>query len=326
VVKLRIAGGLELPPEVVTETFAILAKRGAGRTYTASVLVEEMLRASLQVVVLDPMGAWWGLRSSADGKQAGFPIAILGGAHADIPLEPTAGKVVADLVVDERISRVLDLSAFSKNDRRRFVAEFLERLYQRNREPMHVVLEEADLFAPEGILKRASDEQMLGAVYDLVRRGCGRGLGATLITQRSVSLSKKVLTQAEILVALRTTGPDDRKAIELWIELHGDDQKRRQVLELEGSRRDRGLGDAARLELPFARVGNGIAAPAARYHLLPLSNRFRVVDRLPTWCRTWLPAVAFGCRVQTPFNGATPEVPVTTAIWISATPRIVTKG
>jgi len=227
--QLRISDELALPIDVVTETIALLAKRGAGKTYAASVLVEEMLEAKLQVVVLDPMGAWYGLRSSVDGKSPGYPIAILGGEHADVPLEPAGGHLAADLVVDERLSAIIDLSAFSKNEWRRFVADFLGRLYNRNRDAMHVVLEEADLFAPEGKLQRAGDEQMLGAVYDLVRRGRGRGIGSTLITQRSASISKEVLTQAEILIALRTTGPHDRKAIELWIEVHGEQEERDRV-------------------------------------------------------------------------------------------------
>lgn len=35
---LRIASNLTLPPEACTQTFAILAKRGAGKTYTAAVM------------------------------------------------------------------------------------------------------------------------------------------------------------------------------------------------------------------------------------------------------------------------------------------------
>jgi hypothetical protein len=227
---LAISPDLELPLEAVTETLAILAKRGAGKTYTGSVFVEELLEARLQVVVIDPMGAWWGLRTSADGKGKGYPIAILGGDrdHADLPLEASGGAVVADLLVDERLSAVVDLSAFSKSDRRRFVTDALERLYHRNREAMHVVLEEADLFAPQRPM--AGDERMLGAVYDLVRRGRGRGIGSTLITQRSASLSKEVLEQAEILVALRTTGPRDRAAIKAWIDVHGEEEQRDLVM------------------------------------------------------------------------------------------------
>ena len=109
---LHIGDGFTLPAEAVTQTFSILAKRGVGKTYTASVLTEELLKANLHVVVVDPIGVWWGLRAAANGDDAGLPIAILGGDHGDVPLASTAGQVVADVVVDERLPVVLDLSGF----------------------------------------------------------------------------------------------------------------------------------------------------------------------------------------------------------------------
>jgi uncharacterized protein len=54
----HISKDLSLPVEALTQTFAILAKRGAGKTYTAAVMVEEMLKAGLQLVVVDPVGVW----------------------------------------------------------------------------------------------------------------------------------------------------------------------------------------------------------------------------------------------------------------------------
>ena len=59
---------------------------------------------------------WWGLRASADGKHPGLPIVILGGDHGDVPLELAAGQVIADLVIDEGISAVLDLAHFRKGE------------------------------------------------------------------------------------------------------------------------------------------------------------------------------------------------------------------
>lgn len=59
-----------LPATTVTETLAIIAKRGAGKTYTGAVLVEEMIGAGLPVVVVDPVGVWWGLRVDAAGSSA----------------------------------------------------------------------------------------------------------------------------------------------------------------------------------------------------------------------------------------------------------------
>jgi hypothetical protein len=50
------------------------------------------------VVIVDPKGDWWGLRSAADGHSPGLPIVILGGERGDVPLEVGAGEVIAKLV------------------------------------------------------------------------------------------------------------------------------------------------------------------------------------------------------------------------------------
>lgn len=219
---LRISPDLALPLDAVTQTIAILARRGAGKTYTASVLVEEVVGAHQPVVVLDPTGAWWGLRSSADGQHPGLPVIILGGEHGDVPLESTAGALIADLVVDHPGAYVVDLSGFgTKAEEQRFAAAFLERLYRAkgaHREPLLLVVDEADTFAPQ----RPGPEQTrtLGALESIVRRGRIRGLGAVLITQRAAVLNKNVLTQTEVLVAMQTTGPQDIAAVKEWVMGH----------------------------------------------------------------------------------------------------------
>ena len=225
---LHLAPTLTLPSEAVTQTFAVLAKRGAGKTYTALVLVEEFLKAGLQTVVVDPVGVTWGLRVAASGKGAGLPIVILGGDHGDLPLTSTAGELVADLVVDERLSAVLDLSLLRKGEQSRFVMDFAERLYHRNRAPVHLVLDEADAFAAQRPLP--GQQRLLGAVEDLVRRGRARGLGVTLVTQRAAVLNKDVLTQVEVLVALRTIAPQDREAIDAWVRVHGTPAQRDELM------------------------------------------------------------------------------------------------
>jgi DNA helicase HerA-like ATPase len=189
---LRIAENLELPEEAVTQTFAILAKRGVGKTYTASVLVEEIIKAGPPVVVVDPIGVWWGLRASADDDGPGLPIVIAGGDHADVPITPGSGEVVARLVVEQNLSLVIDLSLLRKHERTHFMTDFAETLYHLNRTARHLVLDEADGFAPQQPV--SGEQQMLGAVQDIVRRGRAHGLGVTLISQRSAELSKGVLT------------------------------------------------------------------------------------------------------------------------------------
>jgi DNA helicase HerA-like ATPase len=109
---LELSKILRIPASAITETFAILAARGAGKSNTAAVMAEEMFKAGLPFVVIDPVRAWWGLRSSRDGKGPGLPILIFGGKHGDVPLERGGGQLVADLIVDQRLTCVLDISEF----------------------------------------------------------------------------------------------------------------------------------------------------------------------------------------------------------------------
>jgi hypothetical protein len=221
---LKLADNLKLPVELVTQAIGILAKRRAGKSYTARRLTEQLLHARQQVVIADPKGDWWGIRSSADGKSPGLPVVILGGERGDVPLEAGGGEVVAKLVVEERVSVLLDLSLLRKHEVSTFMGAFLEDLYRLKareiyRTPLMLVIDEADAIAPQDPFK--GEERMLGAAEDIVRRGGQRGIGCTMITQRSAVLNKNVLTQIQMLVALRTIAPQDLKAIKAWIDVHG---------------------------------------------------------------------------------------------------------
>jgi hypothetical protein len=224
---LKISDDLKLPIEAITQTFGIVAQRGAGKTYLTAVLCEEFGLAGLPFVAIDPMGVYYGLRSSSDGKHEGLPVIILGGEHGDVPLESTSGKVIADWVATERRSAVLDLSLFGKNEQRRFVTDFAEQLYHRNRDPLHLILDESDLWAPQ---KPKGVERMLGAIEDLVRRGRARGIGLSLVTQRPAVLNKDVLTQVSVLIALRIVGPQDQAAVKEWIKYHGEEGEQAAVM------------------------------------------------------------------------------------------------
>src|SRR4051812_5522181 len=226
---LKLADNLKLPVEVVTQTIGILAKRRAGKSYAARRLAEQLFTAKQQIVIADPKGDWWGIRSSADGKSPGLPVVILGGERGDLPLEVTAGEVVAKLVAEERVSVLLDLSLFRKYEVATFMTAFLENLYrlkarEQYRTPLMLLVDEADAIAPQK--PQENEARMLGAAEDIVRRGGQRGLGCTLITQRSAVLNKNVLTQVEMIVALRTIAPQDLKAMDAWIEVHGEADQR----------------------------------------------------------------------------------------------------
>jgi hypothetical protein len=217
---LKIARGLTLPNSYITKATAVLAKRRIGKTYNSSVIAEEFVEQGLPFVVLDPTSAWWGLRASADGKSAGLPVTIIGGEHGDLPLDVGAGRALADLVIEEPGFYVLDLGHWeSDSEHRRFAAPFLDRLYRakaKNRSPLHLFVDEADVFAPQKPQK--GDEKMLHNMQAIVRRGGIRGLGTTLITQRAAVLNKDVLTQLDLLIILRTISPQDQDAVDDYIK------------------------------------------------------------------------------------------------------------
>jgi hypothetical protein len=37
--------------------------------------------------MVDSVGVWWGLHSSADGQHEGLPMVVMGGEHGDVPLD-----------------------------------------------------------------------------------------------------------------------------------------------------------------------------------------------------------------------------------------------
>jgi uncharacterized protein len=226
---LDLAPGLSLPIDAVTQTIAILAKRRVGKSYAARRFAEQLFKAGQQIVIVDPKGDWWGIRSGADGKSPGLPVAILGGERGDVPLEVGSGEVVAKLAAEERVSMLLDLSLLSKRQLATFMTDFLEHLYRIKarevfRTPLMLIVDEADAIAPQK--PQDNEARMLGAAEDIVRRGGQRGLGCILVTQRSAVLNKNVLTQSEMIVALRTISPQDLKAMDAWIDVHGTREQR----------------------------------------------------------------------------------------------------
>lgn len=225
--RIALSADFTMPVDAVTATYAILGKKGRGKTYTASVLAEELMDAGCLICVIDPTGVWHGLRSSADGREAGYPVVILGGDHADIALRPDQGAVIAELIAQQRFPAVLDLSLMRKAERRAFAADFLETLYWRNREPLHLIIDEADEFAPQRA--PAGIERLLGATEDIVRRGRVRGLGVTLCTQRAAALHKTVLSQIDSLIALGVTAPQDVNTISEWVAQHAEEGQAREV-------------------------------------------------------------------------------------------------
>jgi hypothetical protein len=225
---LQLSKMFSLPKEAVLWAFVILAIRGAGKTYDAGKMAEQMIRLGIPIVVFDPMGIWWGLRVGVESHE-GLPVVIFGGDHADLPIPLTISKR-ADIVDEDKLrltvnavlkaglSVVLDTSILSRTQQTRAVGIFGDELFRKNAPYgiRHVFIEEADVYCPQ---KPLGDTQASHTAIDnLVRRGGNFNLGVTMITQRAAVLDKDVLSQANCLIAMRLMWDPDKKTVQTWVQ------------------------------------------------------------------------------------------------------------
>lgn len=211
-------GTVKVPISAATKTFAILAKRGAGKTYTGAVMAEEFAKNNIPFVVIDPIDVWWGLRLAANGKNNGLPVVVFGVQHEDILLNRDMGRKIAQAVVKENVSCVINTFGLPKAAQRHLLAEFADELININNTPRHIFIEEAHEFLPQRVFGGLG--VVFNAVSNLVVMGRNRGIGVTLINQRAATLNKDVLTQIDTLLAFQNTSPQDRKALADWVEYH----------------------------------------------------------------------------------------------------------
>ncbi len=219
-------GSKQIPINAATKTFAILAKRGAGKTYTGAVMAEEFFKNNIPFVVFDPIDVWWGLRLDKNGKDKGLPIVVFGLEHADIKLDRDMGRKIAQEVVKENVSCVISTFGMPKVAQRFLISEFSEEILNINNTPRHIFIEEAHEFVPQRVFGGLG--KTFNAVSNLVVMGRNRGIGVTLINQRAATINKDVLTQLDTLLAFQNVSPQDRKALKDWVEYHaaeGDFEK-----------------------------------------------------------------------------------------------------
>lgn len=222
-----------IPDAALDDRLAFIGASGSGKTYNAGTAVERLLSKAARVVIVDPLGVWHGLRLKEDGKAPAFPVVIFGGEHADLPLAEQHGALIGETAATMAESCIVDLSALgTKAAERRFMLGFLTALHRKaSGEPVHLVLDEADMWAPQMLRDKEGDAaKLLGMMETIVRRGRIKGFIPWLITQRPAVLSKDVLSQADGLVAMKLTSAQDRAALGDWIEGQADRAQGKRIL------------------------------------------------------------------------------------------------
>jgi hypothetical protein len=211
-----------IPSAALAQHIAFLGKTGSGKTSTAKLAVEQILREDpgARVCVLDPIKSdWWGLTSSASGKRPGLPFHILGGPRGHVPLHPSAGKAIGELVATGALPlSIIDMADFPLGGLQEFFNAFAPALLRKMRGVVYLVMEEAHEFAPKERAGHAGENMTVHFAKKLATAGRSKGIRLMVLTQRTQALHNALLGSCDTMVAHRLTAPADQKPVADWLK------------------------------------------------------------------------------------------------------------
>lgn len=201
---LNISNDLSLDlEEIIGQCIGILGIRGSGKSNTAGVIFEELLRNNYPLSIVDIDGEYFGLKER-------YEVLVVGhGEGVEIEVDADCAEEIAQISMEKNIPVVLDLSGFLSEERTEFLNEYLTALWDlagKLRRPYIVGIEEAHEFIPQGVKTELKE-----LIARLALRGRKRGLGTIIISQRSAKVEKDVLSQAGMLLLHRVVHEVDMR-------------------------------------------------------------------------------------------------------------------
>jgi hypothetical protein len=178
---------------------------GHGKSNAAADLVEDVLEQDGQVIIIEPIPEWHTLKARFN------TVVVIGGPYQDLPLEAAFAHEYVKAALEKGISLVVNVSDIEDDaDQIKFVSSFLWNLYrleQKYRRVLFLVLEEADIWAPQ--MWDQTSKQSLSRVSLIAKHGRKIGIFPILISQRPADLHKSPLSQCNINLFGKFTSPAD---------------------------------------------------------------------------------------------------------------------
>jgi len=179
-----------------------------GKSWTIRLICEEIF-GKVGLIILDPEGEYITLREQ-------YPFLIIG---KDIPLEVDSAEFLAEQVLKENISVIIDFSTTDILDQQEFTSKFVNKfmdLQTKLKKAYLLVVEEADEFAPE---KGTYKSESLRSIINVAKKGRKRGIGLIVATQRPAFVSKSVISQCQNKIIGRTEWTGDLKVIKDFLQI-----------------------------------------------------------------------------------------------------------
>jgi len=189
--------------EIIGQCVAILGIRGSGKSNTAGVIFEELLRHRYPMSIVDIEGEYFGLKEK-------YEVLVVGtGDGVEIEIDADCAGEIAQVSMEENVPVVLDLSGFLSEERTELLKVYLSSLWNLAgtlRRPYIIGIEEAHEFIPQGVKNELKE-----MIARIALRGRKRGLGGIIVSQRSAKVDKDVLSQAGILFLHRVVHEVDMR-------------------------------------------------------------------------------------------------------------------
>ncbi len=180
-------------PTFIDSRALICANSGGGKSYAVRKILEESSNKVMSII-LDVEGEFRTLREKYDF--------LLIGNEGDVPLNMKSASLIPKKIMELQVSTIIDISDLKRNERIKYVKDFLEGLMELKREfwkPCLVILDEAHLLAGQ-----QEKQDSCSAVIDLMTRGRKRGYCGVLCTQRISKLHKDAVAEANNIMIGRT--------------------------------------------------------------------------------------------------------------------------
>lgn len=198
-------GALTLPAiEILTGRGFITGKSGSGKSNTASVIIEELLDNSYDLLIVDPEGEYYGLQDEYDILHVGADSEL-----ADAEIGPEDAEHIANIALTEDKPVILDVSDFLDGDlAKEVIHNVVRELFTQEktaRKPFLLVIEEMQEYLPQS----GGSGELAELLTRVAKRGRKRGLGMLGLSQRPASVDKDFITQCDWLVWHRLTWQND---------------------------------------------------------------------------------------------------------------------
>lgn len=221
---MKLASNLEMKAlDYANQGNSFIGIRSSGKSWGATKAAEELMDADIPIVAIDPIGVWPYLKSGINGNK-GYPVVVIGGQQADLPLSEDTIEDMVKAALKGRISIVIDLKGISTSNKSiwtRIVVKVVETLMELNDlyGPRHVFIEEAAEFVPQKL--NPGLNLVYSRIESMARMGRNVGLGYTLINQRAEEISKAIFELSEQVFVFRQAGKNSLKSIKDWLDYRG---------------------------------------------------------------------------------------------------------